>query len=455
MAAINFKLSNKGGDAPQIVVTLRAGTAPQVRLQTRTDLFAYRPLWSETKQRHNKNNAGARLAELTETDASLDTLASGLDVAYIRAVGAGEAIDKEWLAAQVERILHPEREQERLAAIAAANRPPRLLEAVRQFLTKIDEGRAVIHTGKSKGKTIGADRRRIYSQTEMHLANFLKSIGRDDIELEELNREFFDDFTIYLQRVPLAKNTIWSRFRDLKAVVRDLAERWPEIEDTCPLLRYSKKFNAPKEEVDNIALTFADLDRLAALDLQEHPALDRTRDQFLLLAWTGQRYSDLDKLTADHITERDGARYFDLRQKKTDEPVLVRIFDDIVPILEKYDYQPPAPISNQKFNKNLKAVCELAGLTEPVTRHQSRMNATTGKVERMGKRMRRCDAVGSHTGRRTFATNMYNIGMPLMEIMAITGHTSIDTLLNYIKVGRQDLAVKAGETYEAWRRNNK
>ena len=43
------------------------------------------------------------------------------------------------------------------------------------------------------------------------------------------------------------------------------------------------------------------------------------------------------------------------------------------------------------------------------------------------------ELISSHTCRRSFATNLYGI-IPTMTIMAITGHKSERTFLNYIKV---------------------
>ena len=41
--------------------------------------------------------------------------------------------------------------------------------------------------------------------------------------------------------------------------------------------------------------------------------------------------------------------------------------------------------------------------------------------------------VMTHTARRSFCTNMYLIGVPILSIMAMSGHKSEKSFLRYIK----------------------
>ncbi|MEG1544912.1 MAG: recombinase, partial [Tannerellaceae bacterium] len=48
------------------------------------------------------------------------------------------------------------------------------------------------------------------------------------------------------------------------------------------------------------------------------------------------------------------------------------------------------------------------------------------------------ELIGSHTARRSFASNMYNSGrFTTVQIMSITGHASEKSFLGYIKMDRQ------------------
>ena len=57
--------------------------------------------------------------------------------------------------------------------------------------------------------------------------------------------------------------------------------------------------------------------------------------------------------------------------------------------------------------------------------------------------------VSSHTGRRSFASNAYSMGIPAVTIMAITGHKTEAAFLKYIKITKEQHAKKMAE---AWRK---
>jgi integrase len=46
----------------------------------------------------------------------------------------------------------------------------------------------------------------------------------------------------------------------------------------------------------------------------------------------------------------------------------------------------------------------------------------------------KCDLISTHTARRSFATNMFKMGIPTLTIMRITGHKTEKNFLTYIKV---------------------
>ena len=48
--------------------------------------------------------------------------------------------------------------------------------------------------------------------------------------------------------------------------------------------------------------------------------------------------------------------------------------------------------------------------------------------------------VSSHTARRSFCTNAYKSGIPIQDIMAISGHKTERVFLNYVKVEKVENA---------------
>ena len=45
--------------------------------------------------------------------------------------------------------------------------------------------------------------------------------------------------------------------------------------------------------------------------------------------------------------------------------------------------------------------------------------------------------ISTHSTRRTFITTLYQIGVPLKELMTITGHSSTSSLLRYVEVSEE------------------
>lgn len=76
----------------------------------------------------------------------------------------------------------------------------------------------------------------------------------------------------------------------------------------------------------------------------------------------------------------------------------------------------------------------MAKITQPIILNEVVGGKTAEKV------VRKCDLIKSHTARRTGATNMLKMGYSLSEIMKVTGHTTEKSLLNYMKISKEENA---------------
>ena len=193
-----------------------------------------------------------------------------------------------------------------------------------------------------------------------------------------------------------------------------------------------RRFSKPSSSSDHVYLNPEELATLHALDLTATPYLDRVRDQFLMGCWTGLRFSDFTQITPAGISTLRtpaGASTDVLRltTKKTEQTVTIPLHPTVKAILTKYGGQLPRQISNQKFNQYLREVGERAGFGHSVAVARNR-----GGRDVVSRR-RVCDLLTSHAARRSFATNMYNAGVPVASIRAITGHTTDKSFYTYIK----------------------
>ena len=422
MASVRFELSVKGGkenDRPEFQAVMRFGN-PQRKIRCRTGLYGFRDYWSDKKQTHGTKFVNPLFsAEVIEVNKKLATLKTEIETAAANT--AESAINRPWLSSIVEDVLHPTKQENE-----QGDTPKTLIQAVNDFIE------AAPTTIRHKGRPICAARLNHYKQV---LKN-LQGMGADGVTIETADKSFYDSFVRYMYREGYKQNTISTRVKCIKSVINSL----PMAERVGCEFVEPKKCKAVMEDIDNIALDENELQALAALDLADNPYLDRVRDQFLLLAWTGCRYSDLGELTRRYIVQEDGDYCFSLEQQKTGAKVVIPILPPIVPILEKYDYQPPKPISNQRFNDYIKEVARMAGLDDEVTTTHTQQNKGEFVPGRVETRRPKWQAVTAHTARRSFATNMYKQGFQTLAIMRITGHQTEKSFLTYIKVSESENA---------------
>jgi integrase len=166
------------------------------------------------------------------------------------------------------------------------------------------------------------------------------------------------------------------------------------------------------------------LQKIYSLDLSQKPQLEKVRDLFIIAAWTGLRFGDFTSIKPEFIK----GDFLHIEQHKTLGKVTIPVHPIVLEILNKYKGILPPEISNQKFNEDLKKIGQLAELTEPVYK-----TITKGGV-RISTKYKKWELITSHSGRRSFASNLYKSGFPAKSIMKITGHKTEEAFYKYIKL---------------------
>ena len=95
-------------------------------------------------------------------------------------------------------------------------------------------------------------------------------------------------------------------------------------------------------------------------------------------------------------------------------------------ILEKYNYTSPLTTDISCYNKYIKELLRYVGFNELI-KQEVKIN---GHIE--VKYVPKWKLVGSHTARRTFATNNILRGLKTSEIRRATGHKSESAFEKYI-----------------------
>ena len=422
MASTKYIIGKRGGDRPEVTIKLTVNN--QLRVQTKVPgVLVYRQYWSDAKQCNDLSRKFIKpweREEMTNINSTLSGLSS--HVLAQAAATSEDEITKSWLDNVVDSYLHPAKFAPKV------EKPLTLMEIVTAFVEDAEQGKVLNDGERLKTGTV-----KTYRQVLNYLVKFAQSEKRKDYETNELTALWYDRFVSFLYSQGMNKNSVGKEIKCLKTI---LNKRIPHAQRAACELVERGKCKVLKEDVNNVYLNEEQLQVLAA-----HPftgSLERVRDLFLILAWSGQRYSDLEQLTAKniHATGDGKHRYFKVRQTKTDAVVFVPIVPELEQVLTKYNDNPPAPISNQKFNDFIKEACKAVAMTDA---GKAAGFADDVEIERTINAEKQTavkpfyECVTSHTGRRSFATNGFRRDVPLPLLMSITGHTSEAMFFKYIK----------------------
>jgi integrase len=256
------------------------------------------------------------------------------------------------------------------------------------------------------------------------------------ITFNTINLDFYYAFKDYLEDKDYAQNTIGKYFKIIKVFMNEATERGVNIN----LSYKSKHFVKPTEKSEQIYLNEKELKDIIDLDLSENEQLEQARDLFIIGAYTGLRVSDFNGLTKENIHEHKGTRVFRLYQQKTNQYLPIPIHPIVETILKSRNGNPPNKMPSQRINDLLETIGEKARISEIITIKKTK----GGKQET--KMIAKYKMIKNHTARRSFCTNAYLSGMNTLDIMAISGHQSEKTFLNYIKVSKDERAIKIAES---------
>jgi len=250
-----------------------------------------------------------------------------------------------------------------------------------------------------------------------------------------------DGKIIEVKELHYTKNYIGALFKNITVFMN---ESKGKIHDFSGFI--DKDFKSEKEETDSIYLTQEEIQKIYDLEITEEllrangyknqnltttiKSLNEERDRFLIGCFTALRHSDYSRLDDIHFKE-DIIRIWTV---KRDKKVFIPMHFRVEEILKRRNNILPTPISDQKHNKQVKAIGKLAGINEEVVLSKTRGGK---RIESVNPKYK---FITSHTARRSGATNMYLAGVDLKFIQDILGHSKIEQTIRYIKVTAEDNA---------------
>lgn len=277
---------------------------------------------------------------------------------------------------------------------------------------------------------------RAYKQTIKKLRAYDKEADFK-LDFDTIDLEFYYSLIHYLEEQDLSLNTIGKHLKNLIAILN----RATEDGVNTNLAYKHREFRRISENTTSIYLTTEEIEKLEQKDLSKNVLQERARDIFLIGYYTGQRVSDYNGLTTNNIKNFDGQEVFEIKQKKTSKTVYIPIHPSLKAMFKKrYKGKLPPKMPEPLINKHIKDVAQSVKINEEV------ITTKTKGGEKETEAIKKCKLIGTHTARRSFCTNAYLSKMPVIDIMALSGHTTEKEFYKYIKVTPQERAVKIADS---------
>ena len=401
MPVAKFLLKEPSATAPTLIYLFY--NFNQQRLKMSTALQIHPAQWIAESQRAV---AGKKFPANADLNQRLLLIAASINQAYLRLQNQAGPVTPERLKAEFEI---------EMGGVRPAAKPALLADFAETLTQELAGSRA-------------ASTLQVYRSTIQHLRDFEK-YSRRRYDFAGINLEFYNKFTSYLNtKKGHTPNTVGKVIKTLKSFLTEAAERKLHTN-----LDYkSKRFKVEKEETEAVYLTVPELTTLAHLDLPTSSSLANVRDIFVFGAFTGLRFSDLAQLSKVAVSGQPGQKILKVRTQKTDKVVVIPLHPLAEAILTRNEGHPPKAYSNPATNRLLKQLAEQAGFTAPVE-----VTTADGRVTKQ-----KWELVTTHTARRSFCTNAYLASIPLLAIMALSGHSKTQTFMSYIRITAEENAAQ-------------
>jgi integrase len=409
MATIRYYLRSDKHEAGELQVRYRDGR--NIDLKAMSGISVLTSTWNPKKSAFRP---GADMELTIKPKKKMDALSDYLRQGMLDLKNEGSTPSVETLKELIDKF----------HGRAKGKKKETLNEYISRFIEEAENGTRLIQGGKRYANSTCKILKSWYRvflqyQAEKHPVNF-----------SDITMKFYNDYTGFFTKKNLTPNSIGRYVKHLKAIMRAALEEGLHnnmvVED--------KKFKVTKVPVESIYLTEKEINLLFHLDLHSHQELQVARDVFLVGFYTAMRFSDYSRIRKEDYKEyEDGTKVIDLTQKKTGARVVVPVSPALFAILARYDFTLPKTYE-QKVNMRIKEVAEKAGITELINTEKIRGGLTVKDTKR------KCDLVTTHTARRSGCTNMYLAGIPVLDIMKISGHKTEREFLNYIKVTKEQTA---------------
>ena len=397
MKMVQFFIQSKS-EEDQASIYTRVRFGRKMDLRVRTNLIIQTNKWDSDKG-WVKN---ARTSELKELVVSLSELKYRIEESYLQAERTRVTVDKEWLTNLINPIQETKNE----------NDLPLTLVEYFDYYIKVKQSTAAKESVKK------------WSSVRQKIIAFQKS-SRSVVLLKEVNEQFRIDFEDFCKKKQKLSANYFERVLSfIKTICKHAGQNNIDISPQLHVLR------AKKEAVHKIYLTREEIELLHKSKMPNDD-LENSKDWLVISCNTAQRVSDFMNFKktdmVDIVNGSNRIQAIKITQQKTGKLLEIPLFKMVREILDKRGGEFPEAISDQRYNTNIKKICQLVGIDEVV--FGSKMDKATKRL--VTGYFPKFELASSHIGRRSFATCQYG-HLPNTHIMAYTGHSTEKQLLAYI-----------------------
>lgn len=270
--------------------------------------------------------------------------------------------------------------------------------------------------------------------------NYLNDFEKEEnikIKFKDVNNEIINKFSAFM----ISRNYRSQHIKRMIGRLKFFCFRADE-ENIEVNKNFKQRVFVPKnEDIKEAFLNTKEIEKIYQHDFSDNESLDNVRDNLIISVWTGLRVSDfMGKLKIDNFI--DG--FIEITTQKTSTPVTIPIHPMVRDILIKRNGQLPRKITDVNYNKYVKEVCKLAGLTN-IMKGNLFDSKTNRKV--IGD-FAKYKLVSSHIGRRSFATNHFG-KISNQVIMKVCGWSKEEMMLKYIKKSNREFAVELQKYWDS------
>lgn len=246
---------------------------------------------------------------------------------------------------------------------------------------------------------------------QKYLTNYLMSLGKKDIGLEEVTEDFGKTYKAFLKR---CKNFGASQtnhcLRWLNRLLYLAVDKEIIRVNPCEEMEYETKPEARHRYISR-----EEFKKILSTPMYDK-RMELARRAFIFSTLTGLAYVDIMLLHPHHIgTNADGRRYIRINRKKTKIEAFIPLHPIAERILSLYnttdDEHPVFPLPNR--------------------------DALWFEIHELGVIIGKEDNLSYHMSRHTFATMMLTLGADLYTVSKLLGHTSVRMTQVYAKIINQ------------------